>query len=119
MHQLLSPRMLYEFPEYLDNLNTIPPIENLITSISKVFSEEFSILCELDYYEEIFSKEVSSHGKFISCLCLETGTLYHYCLDVKRHQNGFDLIPKSKYFNHVLVFRWKSVMEIDNAKFYF
>ena len=57
MHQLLSPRMLYEFPEYLDDLNTIPLIEDLIKSISKVFSEEFSILCELDYHEEIFSKE--------------------------------------------------------------
>lgn len=119
MSQLLNPRIIYEFPKYIDiNLKIPDPIE-LSLGIQNVLIEEFFISCDLENYDEIFNLKVSSEKKFTSCVCLLTGDLYFYCLDVKKYCGGFDLIPKVKYFEHALVFKWKNVQEIDYAKFYF
>ena len=81
--------------------------------------EEFGIVGEVENIEKIFDNKVSSNGKFTSVICLDTGDLHLYALDVENKEVGFELIPKVMYFSDAIVYRWKNIKEIDDVGFDF
>lgn len=117
-NQLLNVRNSYKFPEYIDAKN-IPDTRNIEYGIREVLHKEFGIEVEIDCVEKISDDKISSNGTFTSVVCLDTGDLHLYALDVENKEVGFELIPKVMYFSDAIVYRWKSIQEIDNVKFDF
>ena len=117
-NQLLNVRNSYKFPEYI-NVKNIPYTRSIEYGIRKVLHEEFGIELEIDSVEKISDDKISSNGTFTSVVCLDTGDLHLYALDVENKEVGFELIPKVMYFSDAIVYRWKSIQEIDNVKFDF
>jgi len=117
-NQLLNIRNSYKFPEYIDAIYP-PDTRSMEYGIRHVLHEEFGIEGEIDCIEKISDQKVSSNGIFTSVVCLDTGDLHLYALDVKNKEVGFDLIPKVMYFSDAIVYRWKNIKEIDNVKFDF
>ena len=68
---------------------------------------------------KISDNKISSNGKFTSVICLDTGDLHLYALDVENKEVGFELIPKVMYFSDAIVYRWKNIKEIDDVRFDF
>ena len=116
--QLLNVRNSYKFPEYIDVKN-IPDTRSMEYGIRQVLHEEFGIEGEIDCIEKISDQKVSSNGIFTSVVCLDTGDLHLYALDVENKEVGFELIPKVMYFSDAIVYRWKNIKEIDNVGFDF
>lgn len=120
-NQILSPRIEYSFPEYID-IPIIADPNKIADSIKEVLKKEFNVSCELVSSEIVDTSEVVSHGEFVSCIDLLTGDLYHFCLDVEKLSDNkidFRLVPRKKYFIKAMVFRWTKTREIRNAKFDF
>ncbi len=117
-NQLLNIRNSYKFPEYIDVTN-IPNTLLLEKGIRSVMLEEFGVVGEIEFVKEISDDKVSSGGKFTSVVCLDTGDLHLYALDVENKEVGFDLIPKVMYFSDAIVFRWASIREVSDVKFDF
>ena len=117
-NQLLNIRNSYKFPEYIDVAN-IPDTLLLEKGIKSVMLEEFGVVGEVELVREVSDDKVSSGGKFTSVVCLDTGDLHLYALDVENKEVGFELIPKVMYFSDAIVYRWKNIQEIDNVKFDF
>ena len=117
-HQLLNIRNSYKFPEYID-IKNIPDTRSIEYGIKRVLCEEFGIVGEVENIEKIFDNKVSSNGKFTSVICLDTGDLHLYALDVENKEVGFELIPKVMYFSDAIVYRWKNIKEIADVGFAF
>ena len=119
--QLINPRELYTFEEFFDTDIEKVSLTDMAASIQNVLREEFGITCNLDHASEIFDCEIEAHDDFVSCVCQETGNLYHYCLEVVNREGKFkfDLRPKKMRFFRAYVFRWSNTMELDNVKFIF
>ena len=103
-HQLLNIRNSFKFPEFIDLIN-IPDTRSIEYGIKRVLCEEFGIVGEVENIEKIFDNKVSSNGKFTSVICLDTGDLHLYALDVENKEVGFELIPKVMYFSDAIVYR--------------
>lgn len=117
-NQLLNIRNSYKFPEYIDVAN-VPDTLLLEKGIRSVMLEEFGVVGEIEFVKKISDDKVSSDGKFTSVVCLDTGNLHLYALDVENKEVGFDLIPKQMYFSDAIVFRWATIKEISDVKFEF
>tara|TARA_B100001996_G_scaffold375514_1_gene355545 strand:+ start:69 stop:431 length:363 start_codon:yes stop_codon:yes gene_type:complete len=117
-NQLLNIRNSYKFPEYID-IKNIPDTRSIEYGIKKILFEEFGVTGDVDSVEKIFDNKISSDGQFTSVVCLDTGDLHLYALDVEKKEVGFELIPKVMYFSDAIVHRWNNIMEIDNVKFDF
>ena len=117
-NQLLNIKTSYKFPEYIDVAN-IPDTLLLEKGIKSVMLEEFGVVGEVELVREVSDDKVSSGGKFTSVVCLDTGDLHFFALDVREKDVGFDLIPKVMYFSDAIVFRWESIREVSDVKFDF
>jgi len=116
--QLINVRNSYKFPQYID-IKSIPNKNALEEGIRSVMLEEFSLTGEIDSIEEVSNSLVSSDGKFTSAVCLDTGDLHLFAIDVETKEHGFILIPKEMYFSNAIVYKWKTIEEIDDVKFEF
>ena len=119
--QLLNPRETYTFENFLDPAKEDIDLYDMTSYIQNMLMEEFNITCDLEHASEIFDCEIEAHNDFVSCVCQETGNLYHYCLDVVNRDGKFkfDLKPKKMRCFRAYVFRWSNTMEIDYVKYIF
>ena len=119
--QLLNPRQSYTFENFLDPAKEDIDLYDMTSYIQNMLMEEFNITCDLEHASEVFDCEIEAHNDFVSCVCQETGNLYHFCLDVVNRDGKFkfDLKPKKMRFFRAYVFRWCNTMEIDNVKYIF
>lgn len=117
-NQLINLRNSYKFPEYID-IEKIPNRSDLEVGIRSVMLEEFSLTGEISRVDEVSNSQVSSNGQFTSVICLETGDLHLFAIDVETKEHGFILIPKEMYFSNAVVYRWKNIEEVDDVKFEF
>ena len=117
-HSLINPRIIYEFPNCIQVPFFNSPDE-IAKGIEKVLKEEFGLVSDSYTYKNVVYEKVSSNGKFVSCVSCDTGTLYHFALDVEEHCNGFDLVPRELFLNNGIMFIWDNLREIDNVKFDF
>lgn len=115
---LWSPRMTYTFPEYID-INSIPKPDKIAEGICHILREEFGMFASDYQWEQVTESKVSSNRSLTSVVCLDTGDVQLFALDVKEKEFGFDLIPKEVKVSNALVFRWNTFGETDNVKFEF
>jgi hypothetical protein len=117
-HQLINLRNSYKFPEYIDT-KKVPSRSELEIGIRSVMLEEFSLIGEIGSIDKASNSQVSSNGQFTSVICLETGDLHFFAIDVETKEHGFILISKEMYFSNAFVYRWKNIEEVDDVKFEF
>lgn len=115
---LWSPRITYTFPEYID-INSVPKPDKIAEGICYILREEFGMFAEDYQWEEVINTKVSSHGSLTSIVCLNTGEVKLFALDVEEKEVGFNLIPKEVEVSNALVFRWNTFGELDDVKFEF
>lgn len=117
---LINPRIIYKFPSYIDPESTIEE-DKIVDGIKSVLEKEFGLRCELVSVRKIFNETISSDGNFTSAICLDSGDLHHFAMDIRERDSGkgFDIIPREVYFLSALIFTWKDTEEIDYVKFDF